>query len=146
MAFASGQPEVRFNKAGPYSFEGVAFVPKVIAVTRTITTAETGINIWAAPAGTFIARAIGVCISASGNSTTGVALGQDGATESLIKATELSMETVGNMKQFSSGLYLATDDNVTITVAGTAAASSVYVLIEYFDTVAMRARGTHIAV
>jgi hypothetical protein len=146
MAITAGQPEVRFNKAGPYSFEGVAFVPKVIAISRAITTAETAVNVWAAPAGTFIARAIGVCTSASGNTTTEIALGQDGATESLIKATELSMETVGNMAQFNSGLFLASGDNITVSVTGTAAASAVYFLIEYFDTAQMQARGTHIAV
>jgi hypothetical protein len=146
MAFQDGQPIVRFDKAGPYSFEGVAFVPKVITGIRTITTAESAINIWAAPAGTVITRCFGMCLAASGNTNTLVSIGQDGATESLIKATELSMETVGNFKIYNGGLYLPTGDNIAVSTSGTAQASSVYYAIEYFDTVAMRARGTHISV
>jgi hypothetical protein len=140
----AGQPEIRFNKAGPFSFEGVTFPPKTITIKKTVGTQAENEDFWSAPAGTFITRAYAMCMNGSGNTTTQVCLGQDGATTSLITYTNFAMQTAGTFTSYSGGLYLPAGDMLRITVNGTPAASTAYFVIEYFDMAAMYARGVHI--
>jgi hypothetical protein len=144
MAILPGQPEIRFNKAGPYSIDGVSPLPKTITIKKTCSTALENEDFWVAPAGTLITHVYALCLSGSGNTTTQVGLGQDGSTQSLITFTAFSMQTTGNFTNYTAGLYLPAGDTIRISVTGTPAASTAYFAIQYFDTAAMQARGVNV--
>jgi len=142
MSIVASQPTVRFNAAGPYGIEGISYVPKVITVKKTVTTATENDDFMLAPTGTFITEVIAVVTDACDGNTT-VTLGTDGDADALINATNFSVETLGNFYKFSTGYYLPSGDTLRIAVGGTPAAGEVEFLISYFEIPSMMGNGIH---
>lgn len=146
----SKQPTIRFDLAGPYSFEGVSFVPKVTTFRKDEISGTSNNDFWSAPAGTFIAQ---VCVFADtgldGSGT--VTIGTDGDADALVDTTTFDASTAGNWAtnigsttaSAANGLYLPNGDMIRLAVGGTPTVGAVSGFIVYFEKAAMLSAGIH---
>lgn len=150
MTLAAKQPEVRFNKAGPFSNEGIAFVPKTIVVEKTAT-GTTNDDFFLIPAGSFVSRVVATVITAL-NGTPVVEFGVDGNPDMFIDATDFDASTAGNWATNigsataagANGMYFAAADNLRVAVSGSGVSSGkVRFLVEYYELAAMADRIVH---
>lgn len=143
MSLVRGQPEIRFNKAGPMGLQGISYEPKVILVDKLLTTAEGADDFLALPAGTYISDVLAVAVDGTGVTTAEVSLGITTATECLVAATQFNVQTDNNSFHFTTGYYLGAGGTLRLTVGGTSAAGAVRFAISYFELAGMAARGVH---
>jgi hypothetical protein len=149
MSLVQGkQPSVRFDSAGPFGFQGVSFVPKVVTFKLEGISDTSDNDFWAAPAGTFIAQAgIRVDTAVTGGTVT---LGIDGNPDAFVDTTGFDATTVdtfatniGTTVAAAGGLYLAATDNVRLAVGGTPTQGAVSGFIVYYEMTAMVGEGVH---
>jgi hypothetical protein len=150
MALHKGQPSIRFNLAGPFGFQGISFVPKVITFQKDAISGTSNNDFWVAPAGTFIAQA---CIFADteldGSGT--VELGTDGNPDALIDTTTFDASTADNWATnigsttaaAANGLYLPDGDTMRLAIGGTPTQGAVSGFIVYFEKADMLSEGIH---
>lgn len=152
MSVAAKQPEVRFNKAGPFSHEGVAFVPKTLVIEKTVTGTTTD-DFYLIPAGSFVSRVVAAVITGC-NGTPVVTFGIDGDPDAFINATDFNAETAGNSATNigsatapgANGLYFHAADYLRVAVSGSGTTSGkVRFLVEYYELAAMADRIVHFA-
>lgn len=144
------QPSIRFDLAGPYGFQGVSFVPKVVTFRKDAISGTSNNDFWAAPAGTFIAQAVMVCDTALDGSGTAT-LGTDGNPDAFIDTTDFDASSAGNWAtnigsataSAANGLYLAAADNIRLAIGGTPTVGAVSGFIIYFEKTAMLNQGVH---
>lgn len=144
------QPSIRFDLAGPYGFQGVSFVPKVVTFRKDAISGTSNNDFWAAPAGTFIAQAVIVCDTALDGSGTAT-LGTDGNPDAFIDTTDFDASSAGNWAtnigsataSAANGLYLAAADNIRLAIGGTPTVGAVSGFIIYFEKAAMLNQGVH---
>lgn len=151
MALKQGkQPTIRFDLAGPFGFEGVSFVPKVVTFEKTGISGTSNDDFWAAPAGTFIAQAFIKCDTDLDGSGT-VTLGTDGNPDALIDTTGFDASSAGNWgtnigsstASDANGLFLAAADNIRLAVGGTPTQGAVSGFIVYYEVAPMLTEGVH---
>lgn len=151
MSIHIGQPEVRFSRVGPYSQEGVAFVPKAILVKKTVTGAEND-DFWTIPAKTFVSRVVAMVETALNATDATFEVGVDGNPDMFIDTTDFDATTAGNWATNigsttavgAKGQYFPASDVMRMAAAGTTLTEGeVHVLIEYYDVASMEARGFH---
>lgn len=144
------QPSVRFDMAGPYGFEGISFVPKVVTFKKDAISGTSNNDFWSAPAGTFIAQAAifaDTGLDGSGTAT----LGTDGNPDALVDTTTFDASTAGNWATNigsttaanANGLYLPSGDVIRLAIGGTPTVGAVSGFIIYFEKAAMLAEGIH---
>lgn len=141
MSIVAGQPEIRFNVAGPFGMQGVSFVPKTIVIDKTITTAEGNEDVMSVPAGTFIGDVYAYAVDGVANTTTEVSLGSTTSTQALLSA--FSPQNDGDATHTSTGLFFSAAGKLRLTIGGTAAAGKVRIVLSYFEIAAMAERGVH---
>jgi hypothetical protein len=145
----SKQPSVRFDAAGPFGFQGVSFVPKVITFNKDAISGTSNNDFWAAPAGTYILQAFIRCdtgLDGSGTAT----LGTDGNPDAFVDTTGFDASSAGNTGTnvgttvaAASGLYLSAADNIRLAIGGTPTVGAVSGFIMYFEVGAMVDEGLH---
>lgn len=154
MSLAIGQPRVRFAEHfNPGNISALAYVPKTIAIEKTITATVTQ-NVWAAPAGVFVSRVVAVCQLQSASTDATFVFGVDGDTNAFINETDFDISTTGNWATNigsaaapgAKGMYLAAGDNLALQVAGTTVTNGqVRVIVEYYELAEMfKSGGIHI--
>jgi hypothetical protein len=150
MALVQGkQPSVRFDSAGPFGFEGVSFVPKVIFFRKDDISGTSNNDFWAAPAGTYIAQ-VGVrCTTVLDGSGT-VEVGTDGNPDAFVDTTGFDASTtasfgtnIGTTVAAASGLYLPSGDNIRLAIGGTPTQGAVEGFVVYYEVGAMASEGIH---
>lgn len=151
MALVQGkQPYIRFDKAGPFGFEGLSFEPKVITFKKDAISGTSNNDFWAAPAGVFIAQAfIRADVELDGSGT--VELGTDGTGDELIDTTTFDPSSAGNSATNigsttaagAAGLYLHAGDTLRLTIGGTPTQGEVSGFIVYYEFSAMKGAGVH---
>lgn len=151
MSTHSGQPEIRFDKAGPFSHEGVAFTPKTITVKKTVAAAGND-DFWTIPADTFVSRVVAVVDTPLNATDATFTVGVDGDADMFINATDLDTSTAGNWATNigsagavgAKGQYFAASDVMRLASTGTTlSAGVVRVIIEFYELAAMFARVLH---
>lgn len=141
MSIVQGQPEIRFNAAGPYGVQGKSYLPKVILIDKLITTAEGYEDVITFPAGTYVDDVFAVALDGTGNTTTEISLGSTSSTQALLSA--FNPQTDNNATHSSTGLYFGAAGALRLTVGGTAAAGQVRIAVSYFELASMAASGIH---
>jgi len=144
------QPSVRFDKRGPYSFEGISFVPKVITFKKDAISGTSNNDFWVAPAGTFITKAC-IRIETALDGSGVVTLGTDANPDALIDATDFDTSTIGNSASNvgsatavgAIGLYLDAADTIRLAVTGAPTVGAVSGFIVYYELVDMLSQGIH---
>lgn len=140
MSVQKGQPELRFSKAGPWSREGVALVPKTLSFKKTAISGTSNNDFWVAPAGVFIQQAfVRADVALDGSGT--VELGTDGNPDALIDTTDFDPTTIGNSATNigsatavgANGLYLEAGDTIRLAVGGSPTVGAVSGFIQYFE-------------
>lgn len=150
MALKQGvQPSIRFDLAGPFGFQGVSFVPKVVTFKKDAISGTSNNDFWAAPAGTYIRQAVmrvETALDGSGTAT----LGTDGDPDGFIDTTGFDASSAGNWGTnigttvaFAKGVYLAAADNIRLAIGGAPTVGAVSGFIEYFELPPMLAEGLH---
>ena len=149
MALQNGQPTIRFDLAGPFGFQGISFVPKVLTFHKDAISGTSNNDFWVAPAGTFISRAVVITETALNGSGT-VELGTDGTGDELIDTTSYDPTSdafgtnIGSATATAAtGLYLAASDTIRLTIGGTPTQGAVFGFIEYYETADMASEGIH---
>lgn len=150
MGIAAGQPINRFDLAGPFSKDGVAFAPKVLSFKKTGIAGAENEDFVQLPAGTFIAQAFLRCDTIVNNSGV-VTLGTDGDPDALINGTDFSGAAVGNHATNigsatalgANGLYLPDGDTIRLATTGTATQGAVSGFIVYYELASMVGDGIH---
>lgn len=142
MSIVASQPEIRFNTAGPNGMEGISYLPKTIAIRKTVTTTVENDDFMTVPAGTYVVQATAVVLDA-GDANTEVTLGTDGTPDQFITTTALNMQTVGNAAVWNTGAYFAAADVLRVAVGGTPVSAVVEFTLTYFELAAMLAQGVH---
>lgn len=148
MTVANGQPEVRFSKVGPHSFEGVSFEPKVMYFEKDITGAEND-DFWTIPAETYVEQVFCRVETALDGSGT-VTIGEDGNPDGFIDTTGFDCSSAGNMGTNlgttvanASGYYYHASDTMRIAVGGTPTEGKISGFIRYYELAQMASRGIH---
>ena len=144
------QPSVRFDKSGPYAFQGISFLPKVLCFSKVDIAGTENEDFFVAPAKTFIAMAFIQADVGVDNSGV-VTLGTDGNPDALIDATDFDPSVAGNSAcNIGSatavgkvGLFLNASDTIRLATTGTAAAGAVSGFIVYYELAAMKDQGIH---
>lgn len=150
MSTHSGQPEIRFDKAGPYSLDGVSFLPKVITIKKTITAAENE-DFWTIPADTYISHVWAIVDTPLDATDATFTVGIDGDADLFINGTDLVTSTAGNWasniggtSDGKDGAYFAAADVMRLAATGTTlTAGVVRVVVEYYELADMFTRGIH---
>lgn len=148
MSLELGQPSIRFNGAGPFGFQGIAFVPKVVTFRKAAIAGTTTDDFYVAPAGCYILDAFIRADIAVNNSGT-VTLGTDGDPDALITTTGFSCGTTGNFAHSLSstltntGLYMNAGDTIRLACAGTATTGGVSGFLVIFEVSDMISDGVH---
>lgn len=151
MALKQGkQPSVRFDLAGPYGFQGVSFVPKVVTFRKDNISGTSNNDFWAAPAGTFIAQVFVRADTALDGGGT-VTIGTDGDPDAFINTTDFTATGLGNSATnigsataaAAAGLYLSAADNIRLAVGGAPTVGAVSGFILYYEMPAMLSDGIH---
>lgn len=145
MGIAKNQPRVRFNKAGPFSDEGIAFVPKVLAFKKSGISGTENEDFVSLPAGAFVAQAFLRCDTTVNNSGV-VTLGTDGDPDALITETDFGAGAAADdwatnigstVAAAANGLYLPDGDVIRLATTGTATEGAVSGFIVYYELEAM---------
>ena len=144
------QPSVRFSVAGPFGFQGVSFVPKVITFQKDAISGTSNNDFWQVPAGSFISRVVVRADTELDGSGT-VTIGTDGNPDLFIDTTDFDASTAGNWATNigsgtaagANGQYFAAADNIRLAVGGTPTQGAVSGYIEYFEVGAMVSEGIH---
>lgn len=150
MSIFAKQPEIRFNKAGPFDSGGVCYLPKILYFKKDEISGTSEDDFWAAPAGTFIQFAGIAAITALDGAGT-AELGTDGNADALISTTDFDASTVGNFASSigstvtagAIGLYLPDGDNIRLTIGGAPTVGEVAGFIQYVEMPAMESQGIH---
>jgi hypothetical protein len=150
MALVQGkQPSVRFSSEGPFGFEGISFVPKVITFKKDAISGTSDNDFWAAPAGTYILQ-VGVRCDTLLDGSGTVQLGTDGNPDAFVDTTGFDASTtasfgtnIGTTVAAASGLYLPAGDNIRLEIGGTPTVGAVSGFIVYFEADAMVNEGVH---
>lgn len=152
MSVAAKQPEVRFNKVGPHSLSGVAYVPKVIAIEKTIVATSHNSDFMVLPAGSLITRVDAVVETAINGTNPTISFGTDGDANALIASTDFDVTTAGNWATNvgstnatnPNGLYLHAADTLRIALVCTnCTEGKVRFLMHYLEKDAIAERGFH---
>ena len=146
----TGQPTIRFNKAGPYAFEGISFLPKIVTFEKTGITGAENEDFLTLPAKTFIAQAF-IQVDTTVNNSGVVTLGTDGNPDALIDATDFDVSAAGNSATNigsatatgANGLFLNAGDTLRLATTGTATAGAVSGFIVYYELANMLDEGIH---
>ena len=151
MGMLAKQPAVRHNKQGPFSDDGVSFVPKILAFKKDAISGTSDNDFWTAPTGVFIQIAcIRAVVGLDGAPT--VQLGTDGNPDALIDATDFDSTVAGasasNLGSATAvgavGLYLNAGDVLRLEVAGTTITQGhVEGFIQYVEMDAIAEAGFH---
>ncbi len=143
------QPFVRFDKAGPYSFQGISFVPKVITFSKDAISGTSNNDFWIAPAGTYILQ-VGVRCDTLLDGSGTVTLGSDANPDAFVDTTGFDASTtasfgtnIGTTVAAATGLYLPDGDTIRLAIGGTPTVGAVSGFITYFELGAMVSEGLH---
>lgn len=150
MSLVQGkQPSVRFDAAGPFGFQGISFVPKVITFRKDAIAGTSNNDFWAAPAGVYVLQAFVRCDTGLDGSGT-VELGTDGDPDAFVDTTGFDASAAGNFGTNigttvagASGLYLNAGDNIRLAIGGTPTVGAVSGFIQYFEVGSMVDEGIH---
>jgi hypothetical protein len=148
MTVANGQPEVRFSKVGPHSFEGVSFEPKIAYFEKDISAAGND-DFWTIPAQTYVEQVfVRVETDVDGSGT--VTIGKDADPDGFIDTTGFDASTAGNFATNigttvaqAGGEYFHASDVFRIAVGGTPTVGKISGFIKYYELSQMAARGIH---
>jgi len=144
------QPSVRFDKSGPYAFQGISFLPKVLCFSKEGIAGTENEDFFVAPAKTFITQAF-IQVDTTVNNSGVVLLGIDGNPDALIDATDFDASAAGNSASNigsataagAIGLFLNAGDTIRLSTTGTATAGAVSGFIVYYELAAMKDQGIH---
>jgi len=144
------QPSIRFDLAGPYGFQGMSFVPKVVTFRKDNISGTSNNDFWQIPAGSFVAQAVMVCDTALDGSGTAT-LGTDGNPDAFIDTTDFDASSAGNSATnigsataaAAAGLYFSAADNIRLAIGGTPTVGAVSGFIIYYEVPAMLSAGVH---
>lgn len=150
MGITAKQPSIRFDLAGPFSKEGVSYLPKVLSFKKAGISGTENDDFVTLPAGTFVTQAFLRCDSTVTNSGV-VTLGTDGDAEAFISSTDFDGSAIGNYATNigsttatnPNGLYLPDGDTIRLATTGTADAGEVSGIIVYFEMDAIEDEGVH---
>ncbi len=151
MAIVANQPSIRFDKAGPFSKDGVSFLPKVATFKKTGISGTENEDFLTLPAGTFIAYAFMRCDVEVNNGGV-VTLGLDGDPDALVTETDFGDgASVGDWAtnlgsanaEGADGLYLSAEDKIRLATTGTATEGAVSGFIVYYEVDNMLDEGIH---
>jgi hypothetical protein len=150
MSIYSGQPKVRHNQKGPFSDDGLCYVPKVLTFKKDAISGTSNNDFWVAPTGVFIQIA-GMRVVTALDGTPVVTLGTDGNPDALIDATDFDATTIGNSASNigsatavgAIGLYLNAGDTIRLAITGSPTVGEVQGFIQYVEMDAMAAEGIH---
>jgi hypothetical protein len=150
MALVQGkQPSVRFDASGPFGFQGVSFVPKVITFKKDAISGTSNNDFWVAPAGTFIAQ-VGVRCETLLDGSGTVQIGTDGNPDAFVDSTGFDASTtasfgtnIGTTVAAASGLYLPAGDTIRLEIGGTPTVGAVSGFIVYYEVGSMVDEGLH---
>lgn len=150
MAQQTGQPEVRFTKAGPFGREGLSYVEKVLAFKKENISGTSNDDFWQAPAGTVITQAVIRCETALDGTPT-VTLGTDGDPDALINSTDFDATSAGNWATNlgsgtaagANGLYLDAGDAIRLAIGGSPTQGAVEGYIKYMELDSVKEQGFH---
>ena len=143
------QPNIRFDLAGPYGFQGISWIRKVINGTVVITGAG-NVDFWVAPVDVFILNALMAVETVLDGAGT-LELGVDGNSDALIDAVDWDPTGAGAFitmrgsatADSEAGLYLPSGDTLRLTAAATPTQGEVRFVIEYYELADMFAQGEH---
>ncbi|MGC9423774.1 hypothetical protein [Vibrio sp.] len=150
MIQGAKQPSIRFHKAGPFGFQGVSFLPKVITFSKQGIAGTENEDFLSLPAGTFITQAF-IQVDTTVNNSGVVTLGVDGDPDALITSTDFDASAAGNsatnigstVAAGANGLFLPDGDKIRLATTGTATEGAVSGFLAYFELVAMKDEGIH---
>ena len=150
MSIYSGQPEVRHNKKGPFSADGVAFVPKILTFKKDAISGTSNNDFWVAPTGVFI-QVAGMRVVTALDGTPTATLGTDGDPDALIDTTGFDATTIGNSGSNigsataagAVGLYLNAGDTIRLAIGGAPTVGEIQGFIQYVEMDAMEEAGFH---
>ncbi len=151
MGILANQPEVRNNKQGPFSDDGICYLPKILTFKKDNISGTSDNDFWTAPTGVFIQIAcIRAVVELDGAPT--VQLGTDSNPDALIDSTDFDCTTAGNSASNlgsatavgAVGLYLDAGDVLRLEVAGTTITQGhVEGFIQYVEMDAIAEQGIH---
>ena len=144
------QPSVRFDVAGPFGFQGISYVPKVMCFSKEDIAGTENEDFVTLPAKTFISQAF-IQVDTTVNNSGVVTLGTDGDPDALIDATDFDASAAGNSATNigsttaagANGLFLNASDTLRLATTGTATAGAVSGFIVYYELAAMKNEGIH---
>lgn len=144
------QPNIRFHEAGPFGFQGVSFLPKVVTFSKEAISGTENEDFLVLPAKTFIAQAF-IQVDTTVNNSGVVTLGTDGNPDALIDATDFDASAAGNSATNigsttavgANGLWLNAGDTIRLATTGTATAGAVSGFLVYYELAAMKNQGIH---
>lgn len=150
MGMLAKQPEMRHNKQGPFSDDGVCYLPKVLTFKKDNISGTSNNDFWTAPTGVLISRAflrIDTGLDGSGTAE----LGTDSNIDALIDTSDYTETTAGNYStnigstnaDNPEGLYLDAGDTIRLTIAGSPTVGAVSGFIEYYELDSMMDQGVH---
>ena len=150
MGMFSGQPQVRHSEAGPFSDDGLSFLPKILTFKKEGISGTSDNDFWVAPTGVFIQMA-GMRVVTALDGTPTVELGTDGNPDALIDTTGFDATTIGNSGSNigsatavgAIGLYLDAGDTMRLAIGGSPTVGAVEGFIQYVEMDAMQAAGFH---
>ena len=143
------QPSIRFDLAGPFGFQGVSWVRKVINGTLLVTQAG-NVDFWVAPVDVGIVDALLVAETVMDGSGT-ITLGVDGNADALVDDLDWDPTGAGAFiamrgsatADSEDGLYLPAGDTLRLTAGGTPTVGEIRFVIEYYELADMFAQGEH---
>jgi hypothetical protein len=150
MGMLAKQPEVRHNKQGPFSDDGICYLPKVLTFKKDNISGTSNNDFWTAPTGVLISRAfLRMDIGMDGSGT--AELGTDSNIDALIDTSDYVETTAGNNStnigstnaDNPEGLYLDAGDVIRLTIAGSPTVGAVSGFIEYYELDSMMEQGVH---
>ena len=142
MGVAVNQPEIRFNKQGPFSFEGVSYLPKIIFFEKKNIAGTENHDFITLPAQTFISEAF-IKVDTVVNNSGVVTLGLSDDPDALIDNTEFNIATENNFAKHTDGLFLGTRKSVRLAISGTADEGAVSGYLVVYEIASMKNRGIH---
>jgi hypothetical protein len=150
MSLVNGkQPSVRFDASGPFGFQGVSFVPKVVTFRKDAISGTSNNDFFVAPAGVYVLQGAVRCETALDGSGT-VTLGTDGNADALVDTTGFDASTtasfgtnIGTTVAGASGLYLPAGDTLRLAIGGSPTVGAVSGFVMYYEVDAMIDEGIH---